>query len=565
MVWLKSLWDKGEARLDSHVASPAPALQLVSSSKTFHRVEEPRTWKEAMWYCQKHYTDLADLQSLNSPTSIMVVYSHTRSTQAWIGLFYDVQISGLSWSSGSIFTTPTWSVLPTFQDGLCATLYSWFSVPALGAASCTEQKPFICYYDPAVGHRMSLVSSLKDLTTLPEEAEVKISGQTFIRIEQTVSWLSALTYCRNHYTDLADLQRVSDKDKEALQPITNDADAWIGLYFNAKINNLIWSSDLGSSIPEWLQNMPMFGQGLCAGLRTFANNLPQIYAHHCYELKPFICFCDPSIGHRQSAEMPLLLDNSSLKVTHPSQVTTKTTSSPNTGTSTGSIDASRALVSRTWIPEQVSHEPIVVSSGTCGFSVCDTSTPTPTTTTTTTGLTSLQPQGVVPISPLATPAPSEGKWISSPQMACDPRLPMPIVLQSLQNQGSLCDQQRGWHTYRRYNYYHSGPAFKLTKVPRVERETGSSGISTYGIQWVPLTSKNWTVHMAMGDILLRQGTFCFPEYSFGILKADFTISTLRDPEEMKDQLLSEIQEVLKLTLGHEEFTLKWVGFEVNRK
>lgn len=92
----------------SHVviASPAPALQLVSNSKTFYRVEEPRTWKEAMRYCQERYTDLADLQSVNSPVSIMVVYSYLSSTQAWIGLFYDVRISGLSWSSGSIFTTP---------------------------------------------------------------------------------------------------------------------------------------------------------------------------------------------------------------------------------------------------------------------------------------------------------------------------------------------------------------------------------------------------------------------------------------------------------------------------
>lgn len=143
-----SVGDKGEAGVGSHIviASPAPALQLVSSSKTFYRVDEPRTWREAMWYCQEHYTDLADLQSMNSLVSVMVVYSYTSSVQAWIGLFYDVRISGLSWSSGSVFTMPTWSKLPVFQDGVCATLYSWYGVPALGAASCTGQKPFICYF-----------------------------------------------------------------------------------------------------------------------------------------------------------------------------------------------------------------------------------------------------------------------------------------------------------------------------------------------------------------------------------------------------------------------------------
>ncbi|XP_057363891.1 putative C-type lectin domain family 20 member A isoform X2 [Manis pentadactyla] len=52
---------------------------------------------------------------------------------------------------------------------------------------------------------------------------------------------------------------------------------------------------------------------------------------------------------------------------------------------------------------------------------------------------------------------------------------------------------------------------------------------------------------------------------FGILKADFTIPALMDPEDMKDQFLNEIQEVLKLTLGHEQFRLKLVSLEVNKK
>lgn len=113
-----------------------------------------------------------------------------------------------------------------------------------------------------------------------------------MRIKQAMSWPSALTYCRNHYTDLADLQRVTDeKDKEKLQSITSNVDAWIGLYFSAKNNSLTWSSDLGSSIPEWLQKIPLFGQGLCAGLRIFSNRPPEIYALSCHEQKPFICFC----------------------------------------------------------------------------------------------------------------------------------------------------------------------------------------------------------------------------------------------------------------------------------
>ncbi|XP_031242009.1 putative C-type lectin domain family 20 member A isoform X2 [Mastomys coucha] len=479
-----------------------------------------------MWYCRDHYTDLADLQSMNSLASIVAVYSYTSSTQAWIGLFYDVSISGLSWSSGSTFSMPTWSNLPVFRDGLCATLYSWLSIPALGAASCTDQKPFICYLDPAIGHDTSLVSPVKkDLTTLPEEAEVTIGEQTFIRIKQPMTWLSALNYCRNHYTDLADLQRVTDKDKETLKKIINNNDAWIGLYFNVKINNLTWSSEQGSSIPAWLQDMPLFGQGLCAGLRTFANHPPQIYALFCPDLKPFICFYDSSIGHRKSAEIPPLVDTSSSRVTQHLEVPTRPPSRQNTGTSTGPTDAS-----------QMSHEPIVVST-------CDTTTPA----LTTMSLTSLQPQGMVSTSPLATSARSE--TTERPTKASVSGSPAEIQ-EDWPNASAVWSLDTSTETVGSL----SGTTTAMTTI----KSSTYKGDTTTATQAQHLSSPNYPESKKKPAALES-------EHSFGILKADFTIPTLRDPEEMKDQLLSEIQAVLKFVLGHEEFTLKWIGFEVNKE
>lgn len=138
-------------------ASPTPAWQLASSGKNFSRVEVELSWSEALRYCRLHYTDLADLQSMNSVRSVGSLYALTSSTHAWIGLFFDVRIQGLSWSSGSAFTAPVWSSLPVFKEGLCATLYSISIFPSLGAASCAAQKPFICYY--GVSHSESLLGA----------------------------------------------------------------------------------------------------------------------------------------------------------------------------------------------------------------------------------------------------------------------------------------------------------------------------------------------------------------------------------------------------------------------
>ncbi|XP_054568267.1 putative C-type lectin domain family 20 member A [Eptesicus fuscus] len=394
----------------------AAAQELVSDGKTFSRVEEKLSWMDALRYCRGHHTDLADLQSMNSVSSVMTLYSLTSGTQAWIGLFYNVRIGGLSWSSGSTFTTPMWSPLPVFKEGICATLYSVSIIPSLGAASCTAQKPFICYHDPLERH-YNLEEPVLSLTTTPQPAVVQIGRLTFKRFNQGMTWLSALLYCRTHHTDLADLQMVTDEaGVEALKSITSDTEAWIGLYFNAASGSLSWSSDLGASIPAWLQ-VPKFGAGLCAGLRTYVRYTPRVYSVVCSSLQPFICFYDPSLGHRQSAALPQLIRTPSSEVTE--------------------------------------------------------------------GMT--------------------------------PRPAMP------------------------------------------SEESGTEIRDT--------TAAKPAQHVSTSNYLEPQGKPPAPESEqfFGILKADFTIPALMDLEDMKDQFLSEIHEVLKQTLGDEQFRLKWVGFEVNKK
>eukprot|EP00069_Balaena_mysticetus_P014074 bmy_08536T0 len=226
--------------------SLAPALQLTSDSKTFWRVEEELSWSEALEYCRQRHTYLADLQSTGDWSNIKTLSSLTSSPAAWIGLFFDVRLGGLRWSSGSTFSVPVRSSPPFFEEGLCATLYSIAIFPSLGAASCTAQKPFICYY-----------------------AEVQISNLNFKRFDQERKWLAAVRYCRRHHTDLADLQTVTEEtDKEALKSITSKTEAWVGLYFSAASGSLRWSSDAGASVPTWLQ-VPEFGAGLCAGLCSY--------------------------------------------------------------------------------------------------------------------------------------------------------------------------------------------------------------------------------------------------------------------------------------------------------
>ncbi|XP_070447736.1 putative C-type lectin domain family 20 member A isoform X2 [Equus przewalskii] len=179
-----------------------------------------------------------------------------------------------------------------------------------------------------MGNRIFTGPALR-LTTSPKPAVIQIGGQTFTRFDRGMTWLAALQYCRSHQTDLADLQTVIDEaDREALKSITSDTEAWIGLYFNAASRSLSWSSDLGASIPHWLQ-VPEFWPGLCAGLRIFARYAPRVSSDVCSALKPFICFYNASTGHRESAALPQLFYAPS------SDVTAGTTPSPRTGSGPG--------------------------------------------------------------------------------------------------------------------------------------------------------------------------------------------------------------------------------------
>nr|XP_060500915.1 putative C-type lectin domain family 20 member A [Panthera onca] len=644
-------------------ASPVSALRLLNNGKTFSRVEATLSWSEALRYCRRHHTDLADLQSMNSVSSISSLYSLTSSTEAWIGLFFDVRVRGLSWSSGSTFAAPVWSSLPVFAEGVCATLYSVSVFPNLGAASCTAQKPFICYYDPAVGHRTPTEPALSP-TTSPKPAVVQIGRQTFMRFDQEMTWPEALRYCHSHHTDLADLQMVTDEaGKEALKSITSETEAWIGLYFNATSGSLSWSSNLGASIPTWLQ-VPELGTGLCAGLRTYARYSPRVYSLACSSLRPFICFYDPSVGHRESTALQPSFHAPS------SEVAVETMRRPNSVEKLGTILSSashvRSNLAPVW-PPQAGRSPVGTGSAGSGVE---------------------EPQGrrrapgaARPVRPASAagrhpsgslshgsglPRGSPARGTTAPRPRAQPARPgdslpreegagpLLVTVQSATlaprpgppRRARLALRGRCLSPPGRGGGRGAGPALAATSSPatvhaspevpvtegksatpreaaavpvpgstlRSPRSAPDSGSRLPGS--FPGTEESaWgrSAHRAPGAgspsrphaggtpgrrlsetaVTTEGGGSAMRETAaatqaqrvsspkhpeskgktpapasgqvFGILKADFTIPALLDPEDVKDQFLSEIREVLKLTLGHEQFRLKWVGFEVNKK
>ncbi|XP_058165298.1 putative C-type lectin domain family 20 member A [Dasypus novemcinctus] len=663
----------------------AAALKVEGSGKTFERVEEARSWPDALEHCRRLHTDLADLQSLYSLTAVKTIYSIMSSTEAWVGLYFNTETLDLSWSSGSTFTGLQWSPAPALEAGLCATLYTQYAVPRLGAASCSAQKHFICYYDPTVGHRIS-TEPLPRTTPTPQTAVVQIGQQTFLRYERVMTWSGALLYCRGHHTDLADLQNVTDEEgKKALKSITSEIEAWVGLYFNAGSRSLSWSSDLGTSIPNWLQ-VPTFDTGLCAGLRTYARFDPRIYSVVCSSLQPFICFYDPAIGHRTSAEFPMLFLTPSSEVTMrvdpshcgqpapgpratrpraaegsralllvlagtgghsqarkgcgslpPPRVPQRPrpeswalgrgsgrgdpmeTSSAALGTSASPAGASQGLTSAVRLPQRVTPEPAEPAADTRGSRA-----PSPSADAASPGSASGPALGPRP-SPLpaqsASPGPAPPGSPSASQqvpgsalaltlsLAAGPESPAsPIPERWLEtpreavaslgstrgasaHPGSVTSSRPGGSEAAGSSLGAEESAFappgpgsrtvlsRTTAPPAPAAPSPASARETAGNRAeTAVTSRSSTdirdtaaatqAHLLSSSNHLEsqeKTTASESGQPFGILKADFNIPSLRNPEDMKDEFLREIQEILKLILGHEQFRLKWVGFEVDKK
>ncbi|XP_060053077.1 putative C-type lectin domain family 20 member A [Erinaceus europaeus] len=458
------------------------------------------SWDKALDFCRRYETDLADLQSMTSLNSVQAIYSCLQRQDAWIGLHFDISTQGLVWSSGTAFTELKWSGTPALQGGFCATVYiNMAFLPSLSAASCTTEKPFICYYDEKEGHRVNMEPALS-LTTSPKPAVVQIGRRTFVRLDQTRTWLHALWYCRNYYTDLADLQTVTEEESnQALRSITTKMEAWIGLYFNANSGALNWSSDLGNSVPSWLW-VPQMGVGLCAGLGIFSKTPPRVYATDCSSLRPFICFLDTSIGHRIGASSPPLFPSlEGTTETMPRQRISTRLEDPN---------------SMTQIQHQVTLEH--------------------------TEPTHHKPLGDISISkeePWTPQTPMRGAFSSTMLPAVtregnDPDIRLTATASEAQHLGTS-----------------KHPESQEPPAPK-------SGNCFKGIQ-----SSNWQ----QDNFPLDQVALSISGQLFGILKADFTIPALMDPEEMKDQFLSEIEEALKYTLGAKKFSLEGVGLEVNKK
>ncbi|XP_075946606.1 uncharacterized protein LOC142948447 [Anarhichas minor] len=227
------------------------------------------TWTETQSYCREHHTDLASVSNIAENQTVRSLVSEIG---VWIGLFRD----GWKWSDGGDSLFRNWKPhdsqgsLTVLKHQTAAGLHelhvyshrlterireetrmdklllSIVIVSGLCAVSSPAERRYHFVYDlknmtEAQRHcretysDLATIRDMEDVNTLNtmvhssqmvDNSSVRLR-ETFVLINNTMTWTEAQSYCREHHTDLASVRNMEEIQK--VQNLVPYGDVWIGL------------------------------------------------------------------------------------------------------------------------------------------------------------------------------------------------------------------------------------------------------------------------------------------------------------------------------------------------
>ncbi|XP_048021629.1 macrophage mannose receptor 1-like isoform X1 [Megalobrama amblycephala] len=207
---------------------PFFCYSALASSRQYHFVNESKTWTEAQRYCRQNYTDLATIDNMEEMNRLINTVNGSYSGSAWIGLYDDVNNWRWSLEDNDFYQDGKTDFRNFYHEPdnsggneLCVYMESngnWYDV------SCDNALQFVCYDGNAT--------------------------ETYIKITDEKPWSEAHRYCRDHYTDLANVRNQTENQR--ILEIAGGYKVWIGLY-----RNRVWSNNQMTSYQNWRPQIPV--------------------------------------------------------------------------------------------------------------------------------------------------------------------------------------------------------------------------------------------------------------------------------------------------------------------
>ncbi|KAL1280942.1 hypothetical protein QQF64_015542 [Cirrhinus molitorella] len=182
------------------------------TGNTTYLIKTTKNWTDAQSHCRQHYTDLPTIHNSVENGYISKILS---PGLIWIGLFLD----SWEWSDKWILFFRHWAAgLPTQTSGSANCVgMSRTNSGRWAQYSCDLRSPFICHGNP------------RPLVPV------------YYFMNQSMTWLDALKYCRMRFTEMAAVMNMND-----VKRLVNSVDpgysgsAWIGL-LPVGVKRWIWS------------------------------------------------------------------------------------------------------------------------------------------------------------------------------------------------------------------------------------------------------------------------------------------------------------------------------------
>ncbi|XP_051284921.1 C-type mannose receptor 2-like [Dicentrarchus labrax] len=238
-----------------------------AQTRQYYFVNKLLNWDNSQNYCRSFLTDLATIENTDDVDAILSTASDYTG-KAWIGL-YDGLINSWRWSlNDSSFYAEgetefrNWhndSDQPNNLGGqqYCVELLSGSYLGKWGDTKCSEQRHFVCYNGTVNG-----ISS-------------------FIKVNRSLNWTDAQTFCRENYVDLASIRNQTEND--IITNLANGEFVWIGLH-----REKVWSDGSTSLFRHWAAGQPNSGNLTC--VTTLFNDSGQWSTEKCFTRLPFICY-----------------------------------------------------------------------------------------------------------------------------------------------------------------------------------------------------------------------------------------------------------------------------------
>ncbi|XP_037130382.1 macrophage mannose receptor 1 isoform X1 [Syngnathus acus] len=241
-------------------------------------VANTKSWRDA----QKHCRDLSlDLVSVNSAEENKEVRNMSTAQNIWIGLFRD----SWRWSDGSESSFRYWKqqqpnnrdqdcVAAVFKDGgqwndlKCGSQHNFVcqgprKVPTTTPSTNSEVVPFNSTAststqqsstddDSGFTTQVGTLNATQSSTVTPSESSPPLTSENLLLIRENMTWMDALSYCREHYMDLVYItgQRTQDQVAQMAQNATS-SHVWLGLRYTCTFDLWFWSGSASDCYQNW--------------------------------------------------------------------------------------------------------------------------------------------------------------------------------------------------------------------------------------------------------------------------------------------------------------------------